>query len=94
MNENIISQKLRYTTIEKNLRYAISHDSFEIVYQPIYHAKSKQFLSAEVLVGLSDTTTVGFISPEEFIPIAEKKGMIIEMGEIVFEKVCAFARES
>lgn len=93
LNEEIINHKLRYTTIEKILRDAIDQDGFEMVYQPIYHAQNKQFRSAEALVRLSDTTTVGFISPEEFIPIAEKKGMIMELGAIVFEKVCAFAGE-
>ncbi|MBR1692680.1 MAG: EAL domain-containing protein, partial [Lachnospiraceae bacterium] len=33
---------------------------------------------------------LGFIRPEEFIPIAEKNGRIIEIGEIVFRKVCEF----
>ena len=94
LNEEIINRKLRYTTIENILRAAIDQDGFEMVYQPIYHAQTKQFLSAEALVRLTDTTTVGFISPEEFIPIAETKGLIMELGAIVFEKVCAFARET
>ncbi|MDK2941010.1 MAG: c-di-GMP phosphodiesterase [Acetobacterium sp.] len=93
LNEAVISSKIRYSTIENILIDAIEHDGFVMVYQPIYHAKNKQFLSAEALVRLTDTTSVGFISPEEFIPIAEKKGMIMELGEIVFDKVCAFARE-
>jgi FOG: EAL domain len=93
LNEAVISSKIRYSTIENILIDAIEHDGFVMVYQPIYHAKNKQFISAEALVRLTDTTSVGFISPEEFIPIAEKKGMIMELGEIVFDKVCAFARE-
>jgi len=93
LNQEVINRKLRYSTIENILIDAIEHDGFVMVYQPIYHAQNKQFLSAEALVRLTDTTTVGFISPEEFIPIAEKKGMIMELGEIVFDKVCAFAQE-
>jgi EAL domain-containing protein (putative c-di-GMP-specific phosphodiesterase class I) len=93
LDEDIINRKHRYTTIENMLRDAIADDGFEMVYQPIYHAKNKQFLSSEALVRLKDTTTVGFVSPEEFIPIAESKGLIMELGEIVFAKVCAFARE-
>lgn len=94
LNEEIINRKLRYTTIENILRDAIDQDGFEMVYQPIYHAQTKQFLSAEALVRLTDTTTVGFVSPEEFIPIAETKGLIMELGAIVFEKVCAFAHKT
>lgn len=93
LNEDIIKHKLRYSTIENILRKAIEQDGFEMLYQPIYHTKNEQFLSSEALVRLKDNTTVGFISPEEFIPIAENKGFIMELGEIVFEKVCIFARE-
>lgn len=93
LNEEIINRKLRHSTIERILRDAIDQDGFEMVYQPIYHTQKEQFLSAEALVRLADTTTVGFISPEEFIPIAEKKGLMMELGAIVFEKVCAFARD-
>ncbi|AFA48572.1 EAL domain-containing protein [Acetobacterium woodii] len=93
LNEDIIKQKLRYSTIENMLRKAIEQDGFEMVYQPIYHVKDQQFLSSEALVRLKDNTTVGFVSPEEFIPIAENKGLIMELGEIVFTKVCAFTQE-
>jgi len=93
LNEKISNQKLRYTTIENILREAIEKSAFEVIYQPIFNPETGQFLSAEALVRLTDTTTVGFISPEEFIPIAERKGMIMELGRIVFEKVCEFSRE-
>ena len=93
LDADIIARKQRTNTIEALVRKAIETGGFEIVYQPIYHAGAGQFLSAEALVRLADTDTIGFVSPEEFIPIAEKKGLIIELGEIVFEKVCAFARQ-
>ena len=91
LDQDIIDRKQRDNTIEALVRQAIEGDGFDIVYQPIYHTDAGRFLSAEALVRLADTETVGFVSPEEFIPIAEKKGLIMELGEIVFEKVCAFA---
>ena len=42
---------------------------------------------------MKDKETIGFVSPEEFIPLAEKNGYIIRIGEIVFEKVCAAIRK-
>lgn len=36
---------------------------------------------------------MGFISPEEFIPIAEKNGKIIEIGQMVLESVCRFLQK-
>jgi EAL domain-containing protein (putative c-di-GMP-specific phosphodiesterase class I) len=62
-----------------------------VVYQPIYDVAKKCFRSAEALVRLTDTQTIGFISPEEFIIIAERIGLIMDLGRIVFEKVCAFS---
>ncbi len=73
------------------LTEAVRTKAFNVVYQPIYSAKKRRFASAEALVRLQDTTTVGFISPEYFIPLAEEQGLISEIGNIVFEKVCEFA---
>lgn len=93
LDEEIITKKLRKTTIENVLREAIETGGFEVLYQPIYNPQTGNFHTAEALVRLTDTTTVGFVSPEEFIPIAEKKGLMIELGQIVFEKVCEFAQK-
>lgn len=82
----------RYITIEKMLKHAVEHDGFQVVYQPIYSAKKKKIQSCEALVRLKDTKTIGFVSPEEFILIAERIGVIGELGEIVFRKVCEFAK--
>ena len=43
---------------------------------------------------MKDTETMGYISPELFIPIAEENGMIHELGNEVFRKVCRFASEN
>jgi EAL domain-containing protein (putative c-di-GMP-specific phosphodiesterase class I) len=48
--------------------------------------------SAEALVRLNDSE-LGWISPEKFIPIAEKNGLIVQMGEIILEKVCKFIHD-
>ena len=48
--------------------------------------------SAEALIRLTDEK-LGFVSPEEFIPIAERSGRILKIGEIVFESVCRFLSE-
>jgi len=80
--------------IEEIVKDAVQNDKLDVVYQPIYSVADKAFVSAEALVRLRDTTTLGFISPDEFIPIAEKRGMIMKLGELVFEKVCRFAKEN
>ncbi len=69
---------------------AIKNDGIEMYYQPIYNLKTKTFTNAEALVRLKDTTTLGFISPEEFIPIAEKNGYIMQLSNLIFRQVFSF----
>ncbi|HBF86466.1 MAG TPA: hypothetical protein DDW54_02165 [Clostridiales bacterium] len=71
------------------IREGIEKKTFKVYYQPIKDAKSGRFSSAEALIRLNDPV-LGFISPEEFIPVAEKNGLIIPVGEFVFESVCDF----
>lgn len=78
--------------IEKAVETAISRDTIEVYYQPIFNAEKKCYTSAEALVRLRDDM-LGNISPEVFIPIAEKNGSIIKMGMMIFEKVCKFISE-
>lgn len=79
----------RSAMITHILKRAIINRQFEVYYQPIYSTKRKGFKSAEALVRLNDDQ-LGFISPEEFVPIAEKNGLILEIGDFVFEQVCDF----
>nr|MCR4588378.1 EAL domain-containing protein [Lachnospiraceae bacterium] len=62
-------------------------NGFKIYYQPIYHKEKQKICSAEALVRLFDDE-IGFVPPDEFIPIAERNGMIVEMGVQVFSQVC------
>lgn len=79
----------RQSMIGHILKRAIRNREFEVYYQPIYSTKSNEFYASEALVRLRDEE-LGFISPDEFVPIAEKNGLILEIGDIVFEKVCEF----
>lgn len=91
---DLLGQKKRYADIVQLLEYAIYNDGFEMVYQPIYSTKDNCFHSAEALIRLKDKETLGFVSPEEFITIAEKESLIMQIGEIVLNKVCSFAKEN
>lgn len=68
---------------------AIANRKFQVYYQPIYSLKEKRFNSAEALLRLIDDKH-GFISPELFIPEAEKNGSIHRIGAYVMEEVCKF----
>lgn len=78
--------------IEKAVKLAIDRDELLVYYQPIFSVTKGVYNSAEALVRLHDEE-LGWISPEDFIPIAEKNGLIVEMGELILEKVCRFIRD-
>ena len=91
--DSVIKDMERQKKISKILKDAIKNESFNVYYQPIRDVESGKFTSVEALVRLGNSD-IGFISPEEFIPLAENQGMIFRIGEIVFEKVCKFIRDS
>lgn len=78
--------------IARAVRLAMDRDDLLVYYQPIFSVEKGVYNSAEALVRLHDEE-LGWISPEDFIPIAEKNGMITEMGEMILEKVCRFIRD-
>ena len=82
-----IEHKRRTSYIEYSLRSGLFENRFEVYYQPIYSTKKKKLIGAEALIRLRDEEGQ-FISPEVFIPIAEKTGTILRIGEFVFESVC------
>lgn len=74
----------------ERIKDATINDGFEIYYQPIYSTIHNTFESAEALIRLKNIDEIGYVSPEIFIPLAEKHGYAETIGNIVFEKVCAF----
>lgn len=84
-----ISNVKRVEEIENAIDRALQKTNFEIYYQPIYSVQQKRFVAAEALLRMHDEN-LGTISPDEFIPIAEKNGAIIKIGELVLERVCEF----
>ena len=82
----------REIAVERAIENAIREKKFQVYYQPVCDVKADKVVSAEALIRLNDPE-LGFISPEEFIPIAEKKGYIVDIGEFVFENVCRFFKE-
>ncbi|WP_027728526.1 EAL domain-containing protein [Treponema sp. C6A8] len=82
-----IEEKKRTAYIERVLRGGMSEGRFEVYYQPLYSTQKKRLIGAEALIRLRDANGE-FISPEDFIPISEKNGTILRIGEFVFESVC------
>lgn len=88
-NEELLKKKRREGEILRTMKNSLREGSFEVFYQPIYSVEKQRYTAAEALIRMPKTE-IGFIGPDEFIPIAERNGMILEIGEFVFRTVCEF----
>lgn len=80
----------RQSAVEKIIREALDkNQGLTVYYQPIYSLEKQKFTSMEALVRC-DTELLGSISPGEFIPIAEKRGLILRIDEFVINEVLSF----
>lgn len=70
----------------QDIRVAIEQEQFSLVYQPIVDLTTHQIHKAEALLRWNHPVN-GVVSPAEFIPVAEKAGLIIDIGNWVFYKV-------
>lgn len=77
---------VRYSEVESAVSRGLSEGSFEVHYQPTYTVGKKLF-GAEALIRMHDRE-LGNIYPDEFIPIAEKLGLIDEIDHFVLKEVC------
>jgi len=71
--------------LTQDLRAALQEQQFRLVYQPIVALTTGVVHKAEALVRWQHPTR-GLISPAEFIPVAESSGLIVALGEWVFEQ--------
>ncbi|MCI1965748.1 MAG: EAL domain-containing protein [Oscillospiraceae bacterium] len=75
--------------LEKYLDDAMKNNKFEIYYQPLYTVCDGSFTEAEALLRLKGPDGA-YIPPDQFIPVAEKTGQIIQIGSMVLERVCQY----
>ncbi|MFC4700199.1 putative bifunctional diguanylate cyclase/phosphodiesterase [Glaciecola siphonariae] len=76
----------RRVALEASLRKAARDGDFELFLQPVFDMTSDQIIKAEALIRWK--LDGEFISPEEFIPIAEDNGLINTIGRWVIDRAC------
>ncbi len=78
-NGTMAEEALKRMSMEINLRNAVRMEKFSLVYQPQYNIRQNKMIGVEALLRWTNPD-LGYVSPTEFIPIAEANGLINELG--------------
>jgi len=73
------------------MRAALAHGDFTLSYQPQFDLRTGRLIGAEALIRWRHAE-MGNISPVRFIPLAERSGLIIPIGDWVLQEACAQAQ--
>jgi diguanylate cyclase (GGDEF)-like protein/PAS domain S-box-containing protein len=74
--------------LRRDLHHAVERGELRLLYQPVYEIATGRMTSVEALLRWEHPTR-GWVSPVQFIPLAEETGDILEIGAWVLEEACA-----
>ncbi len=94
-DESVFVDRERKRYIYRILKRELTLESeqFQVWFQPIYSIENKKFEYMEALSRLKNTE-LGDIPPQEFVQVAENRGLIELLGFVAFEKVCKYISEN
>lgn len=78
--------------IEENLRRALDEHQFRMYLQPKYSISKNEIIGAEALVRWNNPER-GMIYPDQFIPIIEENGSIVQVDHYIWSRACMFIRK-
>jgi len=90
-SENLNQTSYKQLWFEGQLHHALELGELSLQYQPKVNLATGKITSMEALVRWNNPK-LGFVSPNEFIPIAEHTGLINEIGDWILQSACAQAR--
>lgn len=73
--------------MQEDMQHSLLHDQFSLHYQPVIDINSNRLKGVEALLRWTHPER-GFVSPAEFVPVAEESGLIIELGDWVLKQAC------
>jgi len=86
-NDELFSEAQQRVQIESDLRLALRAAQLFVVYQPQVSLKSGHIVGLEALVRWRHPTA-GIVPPDDFIPVAEECGLIVDIGRQVLRESC------
>ncbi|MGI9423225.1 MAG: EAL domain-containing response regulator [Hyphomicrobiaceae bacterium] len=88
MDESIRKRR----ALANDLKTALATNQIDVYFQPQALVLNRKIVGFEALARWQHPN-YGYVCPEEFIPIAEENGLIIELGDTVLKKACSFAAQ-
>lgn len=73
--------------IRNDLHHAIEKNQLRVYYQPMINLETNEIIASEVLIRWEHPDW-GILTPDEFIPLAEETGLIIDVGDWILKEVC------
>ncbi len=84
----LLEDMMEEYSLEADLRKAMDHEEFVLHYQPQFNNATGELIGFEALIRWQHPT-LGLLSPAKFIKLAEKNGLITQIGEWVINEACS-----
>lgn len=85
--QEIHDYSLRRLEMERHLHHALEHDEMRVFYQPLMETETNRMVGAEALIRW-ENPTIGWVTPDRFIDIAEHTGLICPIGDWILIESC------